>query len=97
LTGQRVNDGLWHSVSLNARGLQIIMTLDSEPASTIQLTNYLELKDKHYFGGKIVCNYFQKGPKKDHFNSKYRFDICIHKNSQSQNILYETESDDKPV
>uniref|UniRef100_A0A8C2DS35 Contactin associated protein-like 5a n=1 Tax=Cyprinus carpio TaxID=7962 RepID=A0A8C2DS35_CYPCA len=33
----RVNDGLWHSVSLNARGLQIIMTLDSEPASTIQL------------------------------------------------------------
>uniref|UniRef100_A0A9J7WVS3 Contactin associated protein-like 5a n=1 Tax=Cyprinus carpio carpio TaxID=630221 RepID=A0A9J7WVS3_CYPCA len=35
LTGQRVNDGLWHSVSLNARGLQIIMTLDSEPASTI--------------------------------------------------------------
>uniref|UniRef100_A0A673KV94 Contactin-associated protein-like 5 n=1 Tax=Sinocyclocheilus rhinocerous TaxID=307959 RepID=A0A673KV94_9TELE len=51
LTGQRVNDGLWHSVSLNARGLQIIMTLDSEPASTIQLKSYLEPKDKHYFGG----------------------------------------------
>ncbi|XP_059355989.1 contactin-associated protein-like 5 [Carassius carassius] len=49
--GQRVNDGLWHSVSLNARGLQIIMTLDSEPASTIQLKSYLEPKNKHYFGG----------------------------------------------
>lgn len=60
LTGQRVNDGLWHSVSLNARGLQIIMTLDSEPASTIQLKSYLEPKDKHYFGGKIVNRYFQK-------------------------------------
>uniref|UniRef100_A0A8C1YM04 Contactin associated protein-like 5a n=1 Tax=Cyprinus carpio TaxID=7962 RepID=A0A8C1YM04_CYPCA len=49
--GQRVNDGLWHSVSLNTRGLQIIMILDSEPASTIQLKNYLQPKDKHYFGG----------------------------------------------
>uniref|UniRef100_A0A8C1ECW0 Contactin associated protein-like 5a n=1 Tax=Cyprinus carpio carpio TaxID=630221 RepID=A0A8C1ECW0_CYPCA len=51
-TGEtRVNDGLWHSVSLNTRGLQIIMILDSEPASTIQLKNYLQPKDKHYFGG----------------------------------------------
>uniref|UniRef100_A0A8C1KM99 Contactin associated protein-like 5a n=1 Tax=Cyprinus carpio TaxID=7962 RepID=A0A8C1KM99_CYPCA len=50
----RVNDGLWHSVSLNARGLQIIMTLDSEPASTIQLKSYLEPKDKHYFGGCTI-------------------------------------------
>ncbi|XP_051998616.1 contactin-associated protein-like 5 [Xyrauchen texanus] len=49
--GQRVNDGLWHSVSINTRGLQIIMTLDNEPTSTIQLDNYLEPKDKHYFGG----------------------------------------------
>ncbi|RXN29086.1 contactin-associated -like 5 [Labeo rohita] len=49
--GQRVNDGLWHSVSVNARGLQVIMTLDSEPSSTIQLKSYLEPKDKHYFGG----------------------------------------------
>uniref|UniRef100_A0A671PPZ8 Contactin-associated protein-like 5 n=1 Tax=Sinocyclocheilus anshuiensis TaxID=1608454 RepID=A0A671PPZ8_9TELE len=47
----RVNDGLWHSVSLNTRGLQIIMILDSEPASTIQLKSYLQPKDKHYFGG----------------------------------------------
>uniref|UniRef100_A0A671PPQ5 Contactin-associated protein-like 5 n=1 Tax=Sinocyclocheilus anshuiensis TaxID=1608454 RepID=A0A671PPQ5_9TELE len=46
-----VNDGLWHSVSLNTRGLQIIMILDSEPASTIQLKSYLQPKDKHYFGG----------------------------------------------
>lgn len=67
LIGQRVNDGLWHSVSLSTRGLQIIMTLDSEPASTIQLKSYLEPKDKHYFGGKIMNKYFQKG-QKDHFS-----------------------------
>ncbi|XP_052004183.1 contactin-associated protein-like 5 isoform X2 [Xyrauchen texanus] len=54
--GQRVNDGLWHSVILNTRGLLIIMTLDNEPASTIELDNYLESKDKHYFGG---CPAFQ--------------------------------------
>lgn len=57
LAGQRVNDGLWHSVSLSARGLQMTMTLDNEPASTIQLKNYLEPKDKHYFGGKIMHKY----------------------------------------
>lgn len=73
-----MNDGLWHSVSLNARGLQIVMTLDSEPASTIQLTNYLEPKDKHYFGGKRVRIYFQKGLK-DHFS--YSWDQIRHLHS----------------
>ncbi|TRY60719.1 hypothetical protein DNTS_016450 [Danionella cerebrum] len=32
-TGQRVNDGLWHSVSVHTRGLQMTMTLDRCPAS----------------------------------------------------------------
>ncbi|GAA6095802.1 contactin-associated protein-like 5 isoform X2 [Tachysurus ichikawai] len=50
-TGQRVNDGLWHSVSLSTRGLQVIMTLDNEPASTIQLEDFLEPRDSYYFGG----------------------------------------------
>uniref|UniRef100_A0AAY4AYS3 Contactin-associated protein-like 5 n=1 Tax=Denticeps clupeoides TaxID=299321 RepID=A0AAY4AYS3_9TELE len=49
--GQKVNDGLWHSVSLSTRGLQISMTLDSEPASTIQLLENLELDKSLFFGG----------------------------------------------
>ncbi|XP_062861472.1 contactin-associated protein-like 5 [Trichomycterus rosablanca] len=57
-TGQRVNDGLWHSVSLSTRGLQIIMILDNEPASTIQLEDYLELRNNYYFGG---CPVSQNG------------------------------------
>ncbi|KAK1797512.1 hypothetical protein P4O66_000805 [Electrophorus voltai] len=55
-TGQRVNDGLWHMVSLSSRGLQIALTLDNEPASTIQLEHYLEPRDNYYFGGCPVAH-----------------------------------------
>uniref|UniRef100_A0A4W4HHR5 Contactin associated protein-like 5a n=1 Tax=Electrophorus electricus TaxID=8005 RepID=A0A4W4HHR5_ELEEL len=51
---QRVNDGLWHMVSLSSRGLQIALTLDNEPASTIQLEHYLEPRDNYYFGGPLL-------------------------------------------
>ncbi|TSM60558.1 Contactin-associated protein like 5-2 [Bagarius yarrelli] len=57
-TGQRVNDGLWHSVSLSSRGLQVIMTLDNEPASSIQLEDVLEARGSYYFGG---CPVSQNG------------------------------------
>ncbi|XP_066541942.1 contactin-associated protein-like 5 [Hoplias malabaricus] len=50
-TGQRVNDGLWHLVSLSTRGLQMTMTLDNEPASSIQLDDYLEPRGNYFFGG----------------------------------------------
>ncbi|KAM3862428.1 contactin-associated protein-like 5 [Diretmus argenteus] len=50
-TGHRVNDGLWHSVSLDTRNLQITLTLDNEPASTIELWEQLESRDNFYFGG----------------------------------------------
>uniref|UniRef100_A0A8C5I835 Contactin associated protein-like 5a n=1 Tax=Gouania willdenowi TaxID=441366 RepID=A0A8C5I835_GOUWI len=33
--GHKVNDGLWHTVSLDTRSLQIILTLDNEPASPL--------------------------------------------------------------
>uniref|UniRef100_A0A3P8ZFT9 Contactin associated protein-like 5a n=1 Tax=Esox lucius TaxID=8010 RepID=A0A3P8ZFT9_ESOLU len=49
-TGHRVNDGLWHSVSLSSRGLQVTMTLDNEPPSTIDLEDHMEAGDL-YFGG----------------------------------------------
>ncbi|XP_071771916.1 contactin-associated protein-like 5 [Centroberyx gerrardi] len=50
-TGHRVNDGLWHSVSLDTRNLQITLTLDNEPASTIELWEQLESRGNFYFGG----------------------------------------------
>ncbi|TMS06629.1 Contactin-associated protein-like 5, partial [Larimichthys crocea] len=51
LAGHRVNDGLWHSVSLDTRSLQITLTLDSEPASTIEQWEQLEAGGSFYFGG----------------------------------------------
>uniref|UniRef100_A0A8B9LFK3 Contactin associated protein-like 5a n=1 Tax=Astyanax mexicanus TaxID=7994 RepID=A0A8B9LFK3_ASTMX len=57
-TGQRVNDGLWHLVSLSTRDLQMTMTLDNEPASSIQLEDNLEPRDSYYFGG---CPLSQNG------------------------------------
>uniref|UniRef100_A0AAR2LKQ4 Contactin associated protein-like 5a n=1 Tax=Pygocentrus nattereri TaxID=42514 RepID=A0AAR2LKQ4_PYGNA len=50
-----VNDGLWHLVSVSTRGLQVTMTLDNEPASSIQLEDYLEPRDNYYFGGCPVA------------------------------------------
>ncbi|XP_074513894.1 contactin-associated protein-like 5 [Sebastes fasciatus] len=49
--GHRVNDGLWHSVSLNTRDLQITLTVDGEPSSTIELWEQLESRDNFNFGG----------------------------------------------
>ncbi|XP_041663114.1 contactin-associated protein-like 5 [Cheilinus undulatus] len=50
-TGQQISDGLWHSVSLDTRDLQVSLTLDSEPASTMQRWELLEVQGGFYFGG----------------------------------------------
>uniref|UniRef100_A0A4W5KFX4 Contactin associated protein-like 5a n=1 Tax=Hucho hucho TaxID=62062 RepID=A0A4W5KFX4_9TELE len=50
-TGHRVNDGLWHSASLSSRGLQVTMTLDNEPSSTMELGDHMGAGDSLYFGG----------------------------------------------
>ncbi|CAL8320600.1 unnamed protein product [Merluccius merluccius] len=50
-TGHRVNDGLWHSVTLDTQNLQITLILDNEPASTIELGERLNAVDHVYFGG----------------------------------------------
>ncbi|XP_033984290.1 contactin-associated protein-like 5 [Trematomus bernacchii] len=57
--GHRVNDGLWHSVSLNTRNLQIALTVDSEPSSAIELWEQLESRGNFYFGGcpTLDCQY----------------------------------------
>uniref|UniRef100_A0A8C2ZWY4 Contactin associated protein family member 5 n=1 Tax=Cyclopterus lumpus TaxID=8103 RepID=A0A8C2ZWY4_CYCLU len=49
--GQRVNDGLWHSVGLNTRNQQVSLTVDGEPASTIELWEQLESRGSFNFGG----------------------------------------------
>ena len=49
-----MNDGLWHSVSLSTQGLQVTMSLDNEPASTIELGEHLEAGYSFYFGGQIT-------------------------------------------
>ncbi|KAI9547004.1 hypothetical protein NQZ68_021674 [Dissostichus eleginoides] len=57
--GHRVNDGLWHSVSLDTRNLQIALTVDSEPSSAIELWEQLESRGNFYFGGcpTLDCQY----------------------------------------
>ncbi|XP_070694529.1 contactin-associated protein-like 5 [Pempheris klunzingeri] len=49
--GHRVSDGLWHSVSLDTRNLQLTLTVDSEPSSTTDLWEQLESRGNFYFGG----------------------------------------------
>nr|XP_061826904.1 contactin-associated protein-like 5 [Nerophis lumbriciformis] len=47
-----VNDGLWHSVSLEARRFLISLKLDSEPSSQIEVSALpLESKGTFHFGG----------------------------------------------
>ncbi|XP_047226963.1 contactin-associated protein-like 5 isoform X1 [Girardinichthys multiradiatus] len=49
--GRRVNDGLWHTVSLVSRNLQITLSLDGEPSSNIELWESVESRGSFYFGG----------------------------------------------
>ncbi|KAJ3592557.1 hypothetical protein NHX12_007684, partial [Muraenolepis orangiensis] len=50
-TGHSVNDGLWHSVTLDTRHQQITLTLDNEAASTVEPWQQLEAQGDFYFGG----------------------------------------------
>uniref|UniRef100_A0A8P4K725 Contactin associated protein-like 5a n=1 Tax=Dicentrarchus labrax TaxID=13489 RepID=A0A8P4K725_DICLA len=50
-TSHRVNNGLWHSVSLDTKNLQITLTVDGEPSSAIELWEQLESRGNFYFGG----------------------------------------------
>ncbi|MED6256048.1 hypothetical protein ATANTOWER_018913, partial [Ataeniobius toweri] len=49
--GRRVNDGLWHTVSVVSRNLQITLSLDGEPSSNIELWESVESRGSFYFGG----------------------------------------------
>ncbi|XP_043988376.1 contactin-associated protein-like 5 [Gambusia affinis] len=49
--GRRVNDGLWHTVSLASRNLQITLSVDGEPSSNVELWEPVESRGSFYFGG----------------------------------------------
>ncbi|KAM9851148.1 contactin-associated protein-like 5 [Aulostomus maculatus] len=49
--GQQVSDGLWHSVSVDSRGQQLSLTVDSEPPTTIEQWQQLEPDGSFSFGG----------------------------------------------
>uniref|UniRef100_A0A3Q1EIB4 Contactin associated protein family member 5a n=1 Tax=Acanthochromis polyacanthus TaxID=80966 RepID=A0A3Q1EIB4_9TELE len=49
--GHRVNDGLWHSVRVDAKNLHISLTVDGEPSSTIELWEPVESRGNFFFGG----------------------------------------------
>ena len=53
-SGHSVNDGLWHSVTLDTRDQQISLTLDGEAASTIEPWQQLEAQGDFYLGGQPV-------------------------------------------
>lgn len=52
--GHKVNDGLWHSVSLDTRNLHITLTVDGETSSTIELWEQLESRGNFYVGGEWI-------------------------------------------
>lgn len=53
--GRDLNDGLWHSVSINARRNRITLTLDNDAASPAQDTSRMQIYSgyRYYFGGKF--------------------------------------------
>uniref|UniRef100_A0A8C5L322 Contactin-associated protein-like 5 n=1 Tax=Jaculus jaculus TaxID=51337 RepID=A0A8C5L322_JACJA len=53
LSGSSLNDGLWHSVSINARRNRITLTLDNDAASPAADTSQMQIYsgNSYYFGG----------------------------------------------
>ncbi|KAM7104378.1 contactin-associated protein-like 5 isoform 2-T2 [Molossus nigricans] len=53
LAGSDLNDGLWHSVSINARRTRVTLTLDNDAASPTQDTTRIQIYsgNSYYFGG----------------------------------------------
>ncbi|XP_065808365.1 contactin-associated protein-like 5 [Labrus bergylta] len=58
--GHRVNDGLWHAVNLSVKNLQISVSVDGEPPSTIELWEELETRGNVYIGGQWTQNFKRK-------------------------------------
>nr|XP_034369084.1 contactin-associated protein like 5-3 isoform X3 [Arvicanthis niloticus] len=53
ITGSGLNDGLWHSISINARRNRVTLTLDNDAASLPPDTSWLQIYsgNSYYFGG----------------------------------------------
>ncbi|XP_054642429.1 contactin-associated protein-like 5 [Dunckerocampus dactyliophorus] len=50
-TGPRVNDGLWHWLSMDYNGLRVVLTLDHQPIVTVRQPYPLEPNEGFFFGG----------------------------------------------
>ncbi|XP_041116308.1 contactin-associated protein-like 5 [Polyodon spathula] len=63
-TGHGLNDGLWHTVSLSTRGLQVSLTLDNNATSTMEANMQIHSGDNYFFGGcpSTVNNFGCKNP-----------------------------------
>uniref|UniRef100_A0A3P9M4Q9 Contactin associated protein-like 5a n=1 Tax=Oryzias latipes TaxID=8090 RepID=A0A3P9M4Q9_ORYLA len=49
--GRRVNDGLWHSLSLTCKNLQLSLSVDGDPPSNIELWKPVKVRGSFFFGG----------------------------------------------
>ncbi|XP_030626430.1 contactin-associated protein-like 5 [Chanos chanos] len=49
--GQSLNNGQWHSVSVSVRELQASLSLDNEPASTMELRDHIQTGNTVLLGG----------------------------------------------
>ncbi|GAB1285309.1 Contactin-associated protein like 5-1 [Apodemus speciosus] len=61
--GHDLNDGLWHSVSINARRNRVILTLDNDATSLPPDTSWLQIYsgNSYYFGDRCLPNYCEHG------------------------------------
>uniref|UniRef100_A0AAY4DU31 Contactin-associated protein-like 5 n=1 Tax=Denticeps clupeoides TaxID=299321 RepID=A0AAY4DU31_9TELE len=51
LHSTHLSDGQWHSITISLRGLQVSLTLDSEPTSTLELRDSVDPGSSIFFGG----------------------------------------------
>lgn len=61
-SGQRVDDGLWHSVSVSASNQQMTLTVDGEPPAAIQLWEQLEAEGDVNLGGLWISGSWGREP-----------------------------------
>lgn len=52
--GSGLNDGLWHTVAINARRHRVSLTLDNGATTPVHVTMPLQISTGHryYFGGE---------------------------------------------
>lgn len=70
--GRRVNDGLWHSLSLTCKNLQLSLSVDGDPPSNIELWKPVKVRGSFFFGGKEPPPSFSSPP-----SASADADLCL--------------------